>query len=115
MIDIAKRRQSFYPGGVHMGESSFNFKDKDDSFDAKNIKNNQNVSPNEYGTERVEIDDRKKRLSHFFPLSGNWKDCAGYGIDGVFKIYSSFLEKKGILMSGPTLFAPMISEINKFA
>jgi hypothetical protein len=61
------------------------------------------------------VDNRRKRLSHFFPLSGKWDNCAGYGIDGVFEIYTSCLNRPGIKMSGPTLFAPMISEINKFS
>jgi len=54
-------------------------------------------------------------VSHFFPLSGKWDACAGNGIDGVFDIYTSCLQKKGIIMASPTLFAPMLGEINKFA
>ena len=56
-----------------------------------------------------------KRVSHFFPLSGKWDACAGKGISGVFDIYTNCLEKKGIIMASPTLFSPMLREINKFA
>ena len=107
MIENSKKRQSLYP--QELGLSQMNF--KDDNLQFLNQKDPE-MNPKKNSDN---IDDRKKRISHFFPLSGKWKNCAGQGIDGVFKIYSSFLERKGIIMSGPTLFAPMLEEINKFA
>ena len=54
----------------------------------------------------------KNKVSHFFPLSGDWHHCAGQGIDGVFSLYTQALEK--VKLSGPTLFAPMFKEIIDF-
>ena len=58
------------------------------------------------------LDNPPGKVSHFFPLTGDWKNCAGYGIKGVFDIYTSALSK--VELSGPTFFAPMFQEINKF-
>lgn len=52
------------------------------------------------------------KASHFFPLTGDWKNCAGEGIQGVFDIYTQALTK--VDLSGPTFFAPMFKEIIEF-
>jgi hypothetical protein len=52
------------------------------------------------------------KVSHFFPLTGDWNKCAGEGIKGVFDIYTNALTK--VELSGPTFFAPMFEEIVKF-
>lgn len=66
-----------------------------------------------------EIAKKKERkhyqVSHFFPLTGCWRDTSGKGIDGVFEIYTNLLKKKRVKMGGPTLFAPMITEVNRIA
>jgi len=31
------------------------------------------------------------KVSHFFPLTGDWKNCSGYDIKGVFDIYTQAL------------------------
>lgn len=48
-------------------------------------------------------------LSHFFPCSGDFGNSTGYGVDGVFELYSRCL--RNVTLSGPTFFAPMIREI----
>lgn len=65
----------------------------------------------------VEIVEKKveKRASHFFPLSGKWENTSGNGIEGVFEIYTNLVNSNKIRMSGPTLFAPMLDNINKMA
>ena len=50
--------------------------------------------------------------SHFFPVSGDWDNCAGVGVEGVFNIYTTGLDN--IDLSGPTFFAPMLRDINEF-
>lgn len=52
------------------------------------------------------------KVSHFFPLTGDWSNCAGEGIKGVFDIYTQALSK--VELSGPTFFAPMFKEVLKF-
>lgn len=52
------------------------------------------------------------QVSHFFPVSGDWNNCAGVGVEGVFDIYGKGL--KNIQLSGPTFFSPMLKEINQF-
>ena len=103
-----------------------NFDQNSHRIDSKKTKNNkeiknskqrnsirgQQIIPNK---NKDELDTRKKRISHFFPLSGDWVNCAGYEIEGVFEMYTECLNKRGIIMSSPTLFAPMIAEVIKFA
>lgn len=55
----------------------------------------------------------RKQVSHFFPLSGDWNNCAGIGIEGALNIYSSAVGM--VSMSGPTHFAPMFRETVNFA
>lgn len=55
----------------------------------------------------------EKRASHFFPLTGKWDDTSGKGIEGVFQIYTDLLNSNKIKMSSPTLFAPMLHQVNK--
>lgn len=55
------------------------------------------------------------KVSHFFPLTGSWEQNAGYGVEGVFKIYNSVIENNLLRFSGPTLFSPMLQEVNKFS
>lgn len=57
----------------------------------------------------------KHKVSHFFPLTGNWRESAGKKIEGVFEIYTNLLKDKFIDMGGPTLFSPMLEEINRIA
>jgi hypothetical protein len=52
------------------------------------------------------------KTSHFFPLTGDWNNCAGRGINGVFDIYTSAVEN--VVLGGPTFFAPMFKEIVNF-
>ena len=54
------------------------------------------------------------RVSHFFPLTGDWSNCAGQGIEGVFEIYMNSVLKPRFRMSGPTLFSPMLKQVNLF-
>lgn len=53
------------------------------------------------------------RVSHFFPCSGDWNNCAGSGIQDLFDIYSNCLNN--VELSGPTYFEPLLEEVCKFA
>ena len=67
--------------------------------------------------ENVQASERmveKRKVSHFFPISGSWEECAVRGVDGVFGLYTECLKQNYFKMSGPTLFAPMLKEINKY-
>lgn len=61
------------------------------------------------------ISEEKKNVSHFFPLSGNWDENAGHDIEGVFEIYTQVIKQNLVRMSSPTLFSPMLKEVNGFA
>lgn len=52
-------------------------------------------------------------VSHFFPCSGDFENCAGFGIKGVFDLYNTAL--MNIEFKGPTYFTPFLTEIIKFA
>lgn len=54
------------------------------------------------------------KVSHFFPLTGDWEQNAGLGVEGVFGIYNSVIENDILRFSGPTLFTPMLQEVTKF-
>jgi len=60
----------------------------------------------------VESNGNKLPTSHFFPLSGDSQNCAGYDVAGVFEIYNYAL--KSVELSGPTHFAPLIRETRQF-
>lgn len=60
-------------------------------------------------------DNKEQEVSHFFPLTGSWELNAGYGIEGLFEIYNNVVEHNLVKMSGPTLFSPMLKEVNEFA
>lgn len=50
--------------------------------------------------------------SHFFPCSGDFKNCSGFGVEGIFELYSHALTN--IELSGPTYFAPLLQQIRMF-
>lgn len=49
---------------------------------------------------------------HFFPCSGDWNNCAGKGVNGVFQLYNHAL--MNLSLWGPTNFSPMIREVCNF-
>lgn len=51
-------------------------------------------------------------VSHFFPCSGSWENCAGIGVSGVNSLYNHALVN--VSFYGPTYFSPMINEIIKY-
>lgn len=57
--------------------------------------------------------DTNGKVSHFFPCSGDWGNCAGSGIQELFDIYSNCLSN--VELSGPTYFEPLLEEVCKFA
>lgn len=58
------------------------------------------------------INGIKSETSHFFPCSGNFEECAGYGVKGVFDLYKMALQN--VELSGPTYFAHLMREIRGF-
>ena len=52
------------------------------------------------------------QASHFFPCSGDWNNNEGDGVEGVFQLYTNALHN--CRLSGPTYFAPLLTEILKF-
>lgn len=52
---------------------------------------------------------KSNKTSHFFPLSGDWQECAGLGIEGCFHLYKHALKHTGL--RGPTFTAPLIEEV----
>ena len=52
------------------------------------------------------------QTSHFFPCSGLWDQTEGYGVEGVFELYNTALQY--VKLSGPTYFAPLLTEVEKF-
>lgn len=53
------------------------------------------------------------KVSHFFPCSGDWGNCAASGIQDMFNIYTNCLQN--VEFSGPTYFEPLLDEVCKFA
>ena len=53
-----------------------------------------------------------QQTSHFFPCSGDYTNCSGVGVNGVFELYK--LALNNVTLSGPTFFAPMLKEIRLF-
>ena len=49
---------------------------------------------------------------HFFPCSGDWGNCAGRGVTGIFDLYNHAL--MNLQLWGPTNFSPMIREVSNF-
>ena len=49
------------------------------------------------------------QTSHFFPCSGSQNNSQGFGIQGVFDLYTFAL--KNVKLSGPTFFAPMLTDL----
>ena len=49
---------------------------------------------------------------HFFPCSGDYQNCAGYGVEGVFQLYNHAIQN--VELSGPTHFNPLLTECIKF-
>ena len=56
------------------------------------------------------IDDR---VSHEFPLNGNWENPYCAGIQGVVQAYHQSLQK--VKLYGPTNVAPIINHVAQFA
>ena len=54
----------------------------------------------------------QQQVSHFFPCSGDFNNPAGQGIVGCFALYQNAINYTQL--AGPTLFAPLLSEVNKF-
>lgn len=54
----------------------------------------------------------KGETSHFFPCSGDFNNCSGVGVEGVFDLYKMALNN--IELSGPTYFAHLIREMRIF-
>ena len=52
-------------------------------------------------------------VSHCFPANGNPEDPFVVGLDAILKVYESC--RSNVIFSGPTLFAPLISEAMKEA
>ena len=55
---------------------------------------------------------QKGQVSHFFPCSGDMAKTAGYGVSGVFQLYSECL--RNVQLNGPTYFSPMLKEVVTF-
>lgn len=51
-------------------------------------------------------------VSHFFPCSGDWGNCEGDGVNGVFGLYNYALHN--CRLSGPTYFGPLLGEVLKY-
>lgn len=52
----------------------------------------------------------EEETSHYFPLSGDWNKPSAHGIQEMFDVYSKSLNC--VQMSGPTLFSPLLEEVN---
>lgn len=52
------------------------------------------------------------QTSHFFPCSGDFQNCAGAGVEGVFQLYNQAI--MNVELSGPTYFSPLLSEVTSF-
>lgn len=52
------------------------------------------------------------QTSHFFPCSGDYQNCAGMGVEGVFQLYNQAI--MNVELSGPTYFSPLITEVINF-
>lgn len=55
---------------------------------------------------------RQHQTSHFFPCSGDYQNCAGQGVEGVFQLYNQAI--MNVELSGPTYFAPLLREVINF-
>ena len=51
-------------------------------------------------------------VSHFFPCSGDFQNCAGRGVEGVFQLYNHAIQN--VELAGPTYFAPLLKEVVNF-
>ena len=51
-------------------------------------------------------------VSHFFPCSGQWENCEGYGVPGIFQHYNTAINY--VRLSGPTYFAPLLGAVRDF-
>jgi Copine len=61
---------------------------------------------------KVRFPNFPQEESHFFPCSGDWKNCAGNGVSGIFDLYNHALVN--LTLWGPTNFYPMIKEVCSF-
>lgn len=52
------------------------------------------------------------QTSHFFPCSGDFQNCAGLGVEGVFQLYNHAITN--VELSGPTYFSPLLTEVINF-
>ena len=52
------------------------------------------------------------QTNHFFPCSGDFSNCSGQGIQGVFELYKTALQN--VQLAGPTYFAPLMREVRLF-
>ena len=55
---------------------------------------------------------QRTQTSHFFPLSGDYQNCAGKGVEGVFQLYNQAIAS--VELSGPTHFSPLLKEVINF-
>lgn len=118
-----------YGFGAIIQEEGFDYLQPDAPMSRNNLKKKSFISnvkkkslePGEQNSSRnlpslrVEIVEQKveKYASHFFPLTGDWENTSGEGLEGVFEIYTNLLKSNKIKMSSPTLFSPMLNEINR--
>lgn len=61
---------------------------------------------------KPKINGQMQTTSHFFPCSGDYTNCSGVGVEGIFKLYSNALQN--IELSGPTYFAPLLQQVRTF-
>lgn len=115
-----------YGFGAVIQEEGFDHLPPEVSFSYKNLSLNKKKSVKSRLSQQDRSDSRKpsaflgivenkvdKRASHFFPLTGDWDNANGDGIEGVFQIYTELLNSNKIRMSSPTLFSPMLDQVNK--
>lgn len=76
-----------------------------------NYDNDKLVQTYGFGAKPI-IGGVRGETSHHFPCSGDFNNCSGFGVKGVFDLYRTALQN--IELAGPTYFSHMIREIRLF-